>query len=95
MQQRFNAASETFISPDASVGARGEALDSEELEAVLDTLLLGALEAVLEMAQVLVLVLVLVAVGVGSAAPISASMLSKSSSVCASATVVSRHLPFL
>jgi hypothetical protein len=90
----------TFISLGASVNARVVALEAEKLEAVLDALLLGALsEEVLEAGPVLVLlvlvlVLVLGAVGVRSAAHISASMSSKSSSVCAG-TIASHCLPFL
>jgi hypothetical protein len=99
MQHRIKSSSETLISPAASVGARVAALEVEELEAVLDVLLLwalagGALEAVLVLVLVL-LVLVLVAAKMRSAARISASMSSKSSSVCAGATVASRRLPFL
>jgi hypothetical protein len=63
----------------------------EEVE--LDVLLK---EVLVVLAVVLVvLVKVVVAVEVGSAARISASMLSKSSSVCAVATAVARCLPFL
>jgi hypothetical protein len=102
MQHSIKTSSGIFISPGPSIGARVVALEAEELEAVLDAvldaLLLGplaggALEAVLVL---VLLVLVLVAVGgVGSAARISASMSSKSSSVWAGAAAVSRRLPFL
>jgi hypothetical protein len=77
------------------------ALEAEELDVLLLWALAGgALEAVLVLVLlvqvlVLLLLLVLVAAKLRSVARISASMSSKSSSVCAGTTVVSRRLPFL